>query len=274
VIPRRGRLLSREPKDAKYDRGDKPLVTADDIKRGLRKLGLSAGCVVFVHSSLSAFGYVDGGAEAVIDAIFASVGAEGTVGFPTYSNNAQVVTPTPEEAAQGVTFKKRVHPFDPEKDGCWTGRIPDTFWRRKGTLRSTHPTHSIAAVGPDAGRICEKKWDALWDLDAFILLLGVGVGCCSSMHLAERRFVDLPQRIIRRITPPADLAERFERENVHFGFGPYPDIGRMEKPLRDEGILAAVTIGAAQVKLGRLRLMVDSYCNALRADPDSFYGGE
>ena len=40
-------------------------VTKDDIRNGLAKLGLRQGDNVGVHSSLSSFGYVEGGADAV-----------------------------------------------------------------------------------------------------------------------------------------------------------------------------------------------------------------
>ena len=44
-------------------------VTKEDIKRGLKRLGLKRGDTVGVHSSLNSFCYVEGGADAVIDAI-------------------------------------------------------------------------------------------------------------------------------------------------------------------------------------------------------------
>jgi aminoglycoside 3-N-acetyltransferase len=44
-------------------------VTKEDIKKGLIKLGLKKGDIIGVHSSLSQFGYVIGGADAVIDAL-------------------------------------------------------------------------------------------------------------------------------------------------------------------------------------------------------------
>ena len=45
-----------------------PAVTQADIRDGLLSMGIGPGDVVFVHSSLSAFGHVDGGADTVIEA--------------------------------------------------------------------------------------------------------------------------------------------------------------------------------------------------------------
>lgn len=45
-------------------------LTRDDIAEGLRCLGVAAGMILEVHSSLSRFGWVEGGAEAVVDASY------------------------------------------------------------------------------------------------------------------------------------------------------------------------------------------------------------
>jgi aminoglycoside N3'-acetyltransferase len=44
-------------------------VCKDDVKAGLLWLGLQKGCTVGAHCSLSSFGYVEGGADVVIDAL-------------------------------------------------------------------------------------------------------------------------------------------------------------------------------------------------------------
>lgn len=40
--------------------------------------------------------------------------------------------------------------FDPEKESACVGIIPNIFRKREGVIRSLHPTHSIAAYGPEA----------------------------------------------------------------------------------------------------------------------------
>jgi aminoglycoside N3'-acetyltransferase len=53
------------------------LATRPDIENGLRELGLRRGDVVEVHSSLSSFGWVEGGAATAVDALMAVVGIYG-----------------------------------------------------------------------------------------------------------------------------------------------------------------------------------------------------
>jgi len=57
-------------------------VTKKDLLEGFRKLGIMPGTVLEVHSSLSSFGYVEGGALTVIDALVESVGIEGSIFMP------------------------------------------------------------------------------------------------------------------------------------------------------------------------------------------------
>ena len=244
-------------------------VTKEDIKDGFEKLGLKRGDNVGVHSSLSAFGYVEGGAEAVIDALFETVGEEGTVVMPTYSKNVQALEKTQEEIDMGITWKYRVLPYNPQEDECWTGAIPDTFWRRDGAVRNSNPTHSLTAIGPKAEKL-SQNWKELMDAEGYILLLGVTLGCCSSMHLAEE-YVQLPQHILDKITPPPELAERFKQENIGFGYGPYPDFERMQEICAEHGIMKTVKIGESTVKLLKLRELTHLYAEYLRKDPDLFY---
>ena len=69
---------------------EKVVVTKEDIKKGLNAVGLKEGDVVFVHSSLSAFGYVIGGADTIIDALLETVGNSGTCASSAISGHIGV----------------------------------------------------------------------------------------------------------------------------------------------------------------------------------------
>lgn len=255
--------------DLETRKREKPHVTKEAIKKSLCGLGLRRGDNVGVHSSLSSFGYVEGGANTIIDALLETVGAEGTIVMPTYSDNRKDIEKTQRDIELGVTWKYKVLPYDPEEDSCWTGKIPDTFWRRKGIIRGSNPTHSLSAMGAKANEL-SQGWDKLLEADGYILLLGVTLSCCSSMHLAERN-VQLPRHILERITPPPELSEKYGEEHIHFGFGPYPDFAKMEEPCKEHGIMKTTKIGETTVKLLRLRELINLYAEYLRKDPDIFY---
>lgn len=101
-------------------------ITKEDIKKGLRALGLKRGDIVGVHSSLRSFGYVEGGADAVIDALLEVVGKEGTIAMPTHSSNLEKIELSPEEKTAGISWLYKILPYDPEETPCTTGIIPET----------------------------------------------------------------------------------------------------------------------------------------------------
>ena len=86
-----------------YERAREPLVTGDDIVRGVRQLGVKDGDLLQVHSSLSSFGYVEGGADAVVGALLEAVGSGGTVMVPTFNHGgADIYDPATTPSHNGA----------------------------------------------------------------------------------------------------------------------------------------------------------------------------
>ena len=54
-----------------------------DLLNTFESIGIRKGDTLLVHSSLSSFGYVEGGTQTVIEALLASVGISGNVFVPT-----------------------------------------------------------------------------------------------------------------------------------------------------------------------------------------------
>jgi aminoglycoside 3-N-acetyltransferase len=154
--------------------GNVESVNKEDIEAGLWALGLKKGDSVGVHSSLRRFGHVEGGADAVIDALLEVVGQGGNVVMSTHSANVSEDRRTPEEIAMGVSWLLKLFPYDPKETPVRTGIIPETFRKRKGVVRGSHPSNSIASLGPNAKELSEG-WDRLLERDGDILLIGVGL---------------------------------------------------------------------------------------------------
>lgn len=150
---------------------------ADDFK----KLGVTESDTILMHSSLSSLGYVEGGADTVIDTLL-SVLPNGTLLMPALSF-ATVVDD---------------HPVFSLKDtpSC-VGTITETFRKRVGVVRSVHPTHSVCGIGKYAEEILSKHIDTATPVGANspfallpkyngkILMLGCGLRCNTSMHGVE-----------------------------------------------------------------------------------------
>jgi aminoglycoside 3-N-acetyltransferase len=109
-------------------------VTGSDIRTGLAALGIRPGMRVMVHSSLSAFSQVEGGALTVVSALMDLVTPAGTILMPSFNHGQPFGLGGP-----GV--------YDPTLTPTVNGKIPDTFWRLPGVFRSLDPTHPFAAWG-------------------------------------------------------------------------------------------------------------------------------
>jgi aminoglycoside 3-N-acetyltransferase len=176
--------------------------TVDSLAADFAALGVTAGTVLMVHSSLSSLGYVNGGAAAVIEALSRALGPDGTLVMPTHSSDLSDPAgwrDPPVPTAWHQTLRDTMPAYDPATTPTWTmGAIPESFRGHPQVLRSAHPRQSCAARGPMASTIVEdhaldcamgerSPMGRLYDLDAWILLLGVTHDCNTSLHLAEHR---------------------------------------------------------------------------------------
>ena len=90
------------------------MVSKEDIKNGLIELGVAPGMILEVHSSLSSFGHVDGGATTVIDALKEVVTEEGSIFMPALRLSKELEL-TDEDKELGITVKIKVLPKDEKK---------------------------------------------------------------------------------------------------------------------------------------------------------------
>jgi aminoglycoside 3-N-acetyltransferase len=185
-------------------------VTTEMIRAAMRELGL-AGLPLEVHSSLSSFGRVDGGAATVVDALL----AEGcTVVVPTFTRSPSYLVDPPEAMRperNGIDYdaldgraggEDRI--FTPETNDVSStmGAIPAEVLARPERVRGSNPLCSFAALGPLARRVREQRpldvYAPLRILAAkggWALLIGVDLRSLTLLHLAEEK---AGRRLFRR----------------------------------------------------------------------------
>ncbi len=155
----------------------KDIVSRAQLVRDLRALWVKPGMSLMVHASLSGLGHVDGGADAVVDALLRAVGKRGTLMMPTFNHT-------------------RAEVYNPMATPTVNGAINDAMWRRPDAVRSNHTSHAVAAIGPKAAEYCRGHLEVgIWEQDSpigrlihdggYILLLGTEDEVRTAYHVAE-----------------------------------------------------------------------------------------
>lgn len=242
-------------------------VTQADITRGLEDVGIRHGDVIFVHSSLSAFGHVEGGADTVINALLESVGDAGTVVVPTFTWDSF-------HDKSGVIFDMRNTPSE-------VGRITEVFRHRPEAIRSPHICHSVAAIGTHAREMVRDTpsaydpggtFDTLYTLNAWNLFLGVSFGSCTALHAVEetmrvpyrqhREFRDCTVIHLDDTRAPSNSTEFLRKE------GYWNDFVKMGNVFAGYGVLHTTTVGKATITNIRIRDVIDITTQLLHDDID------
>jgi aminoglycoside 3-N-acetyltransferase len=171
-----------------------------------------------MHSSFASLGFVPGGPQAAVHAVLDVLGPDGTLVVPTHTpdNSDPAVwsrPPVPPEWWEAI--RREAPGFDPQRTppSPSMGVLAATVRSWPGALRSNHPQVSFAAIGRHAGEVTgthrlgdplgdDSPLGAVYRLDGRVLLLGVGHGNNTSLHLAETRRPDPPRHttgsVIRR----------------------------------------------------------------------------
>ena len=260
--PREWQLVANTPYPA----------TAESLGQDLANLGVTPGMALIAHASLSTLGWVAGGAVAVIYALEAALGATGTLVMPTHSGElsdpAQWVNPpVPEDWIE--TIKAHMPAYNPALTPTrGMGLIAETFRKQEGTLRSGHPQLSFAARGPQAATITSSHaldyalgetspLARLYELAGWVLLLGVGHGNNTSLHLAEYR-ADFPGKKVVQNGAPVMVDNQRQwvtYKDINLNEEDFPEIG--EAFTAQTGLVRQGKVGQAQAALMPQSALVD-----------------
>ena len=239
------------------------------LREDIVAIGVIPDMTLLVHSSLSSIGWVVGGPPTVVRALLNVLGERGTLVMPAATPHctdpATWATPRVPEAWL-AEVREHLPIFDPRTTPTARGAICEAFRTWPDTLRSNHPVESVCARGVAASTITSEHplafsegrggpFEKLYDLDCWVLLLGVGFNRCTALHFAES-LVD-ERRVKTQRFPALDNGRRVwtEVQNVaddndtHF-----PVIG--QKYLTTEGVRQG-KIGDARSMLFPMRGLVD-----------------
>jgi aminoglycoside N3'-acetyltransferase len=240
-----------------------------DLEEHFRALGLARGMMVEVHSSLSSFGHVEGGAETVIAALINVVGEEGALVMSAFPLTLPLPL-TDEDKARGIVTRVRfLSPDSNERTGM--GIIPDTLKRRPDVYLGAG-LHRVCAWGKDAP-IHAQGYQYLLDHGGYALLLGVDIHRLTSMHYAEGK-VGLPQAVRDIFAPSEDILKDYPPDQwyVEAGVPPEDAWSKIQTEADRLGYIRHRQIGNAECLFFKAQDVVQLYEEALRTDPLGLYG--
>jgi aminoglycoside 3-N-acetyltransferase len=243
----------------------------EDLISDLDGMEIDPKGTLLVHSSMKSIGDVAGGADSVLDAL------------SEYMKDGLLVLPTHSWARIGEDYPV----FDVRSEPACVGILPNLFMKRKGVLRSLHPTHSVAALGNDAKDFiegeetdvtpCPRKgcWGKLYDRDASILFIGCTLKSNTFLHGVEE-WNHIPNRIsesTQKLTI-IDSSGKSYHVDMHRHFCPYTEpsehYDKAEYIFREKGAIKYGKFGDARCILGSSVMMADICTELLFDDPDYF----
>lgn len=186
-------------------------ITKDQFKAALVKLGVKKGQIIEVHTKLSSFHWIVGGAQTIVDALMELEEEGGTILMPAQcgGNNEPSDFVNPPVAPESYRdIRSAMPPFDPQtSDISGMGAVAENFRHREGVVVSNHPSAAYAAWGRYARLLCnrqslhfalaeESPTARLYELKGYVLLIGADFDSATCMHLAEYRTDCRPIKIM------------------------------------------------------------------------------
>lgn len=204
-----------------------------EILSAFQSLGLQEKPVI-AHASLRPFGFIEGGAEAVLDAMLASFAS---VIMPAFTYNTEIIPDVgpPNNGIQygsGQHHNKLVEPFHPDmRADRMMGVLAETLRNHPAATRTAHPILSFAGINADPILFTQTLYEplapigALEELDGWVVLINVDHTVNTSIHYGEKlagrkqfvRWALAGDRVVECPNYPGD-STGFDRIEPHLSF--------------------------------------------------------
>jgi len=254
--------------------------TKEILKQHLSDMGLTGTETIMIHSSMKSIGEVEGGVDAVVEALM------------EFFKDGLLLTPT----HTWKQMSEEYNIFDRRTEPACVGLIPNTFMKKKGVVRSLHPTHSIAAYGKRAEEYIQGEenrttpcppegcWGRLKDENAKILLLGVTHIRDTYIHAVEEMF-DVPERFTEKTTrfhivmpdesiKSVDMYRHDNAETVRRGEVISDNFDKMKEGYFNTGAAKSVKFGDAECILGDAKKLYEVTGKILEKEINCFIDRE
>ncbi len=223
-------------------------VSFDELVSNFKKIGLSSGDVLLVHSSFKSFGGVEGGPQTVISALRSILTEEGTLIVPTFNY----------DFCDGK-------PYDVKKTPSKMGIISELVRTDSNSKRTLDPVFSFAILGKHRDYLANLKYEhsfgpnsifaKLRELDAKIMIIGLPYNESLTFfhHIEETQGCDY--RYFKEFRGTITGYDDVKRDSKIVLFvrdierGVQNSVDKMGFIMEQEGIVKKTVIGKSEIKL-------------------------
>lgn len=243
------------------------MVTKQQLKNALAELGIKKGMTLEVHSSLSSFGELEGGALTVIDTLKELVTEDGSIFMPALRLSKELEL-TENDKKLGITVKIKI--LEPDTERTAMGIVADTFRKMPDTYTG-RDVISTSGWGKHGKEALTSGLDYAIHNDGKALLLGVDIYKLTAMHYIETITPDdinaqfAPSDEINRIYPPDEWF-------IEAGHPPVKAWYKIQAMAYEKGFIKEMYIGDCKTMFFDIWSVVSLYENELRNDPYGLWG--
>lgn len=232
-----------------------------------KRIGITEGMELEVHSSLSSFGYIEGGAEAVIEALIECVGESGSIFMPALRLSPPMEL-TEDDRRMGITVKIKVLPEEAQRTDM--GIIADTFRQRPDVITGEGIIRT-SGWGVHAHEAAKGGLDHVIHNGGKALLLGVDIYKLTAMHYVEDI---LPNEISNIFTPSEEALKKYPPDKwfIEAGEPPVKPWYTIQDKAYEKGLIEDGYIGKCRYMFFDIWEVVSLYKEDLENDPFKLYG--
>lgn len=245
------------------------MVTKEELKKALTDLGITKGMTLEVHSSLSSFGELEGGAMTVIDTLKELVTEEGSIFMPALRLSKELPL-TDEDKKMGITVKIKVLPRNEERTAM--GLVADTFRKLPDTYTG-RDVISTSGWGKHGKEALTGGLDYAIHNGGKALLLGVDIYKLTAMHYMEGA---TPKDISDRFAPTEEINKVYPPDQwfMEAGHPPVKAWYTIQKMAYEKGLIKEAQIGSCKAMFLDIWSVVSIYENELKTNPYKLWGLE
>lgn len=255
----------------RFKRARRKLVRLDEtkIREALQSYGAFKADLLFVHSSLSACGSIEGGPATVISALRSWIGDRAALALPTHTWSY------PDATGVAPVFDYRSTP-------SVVGTITNHFWRESGVVRSQHPSHSLACSGPGAEELCRDHelretpcgkgtpYMKIAEGNSSVLMFGATMDSYTLYHTAEDAadvsYLYMPQQFTLRTKGADDVVRSLQMWRQDMGVA--RRFAATADWLAEQGLLIRRKLGLGELLfIPNARALHETVVKTMRRDP-------